>query len=296
MRPKRDPLLPALGHQRPRGRHRSGHFCRCAQKHAEGGLVDMSGKVVTMARAVGECVRDGDTVVIEGFTHLICFAAGHEIIRQKKRDLVACRLTPDLIYDQMVARFMARPSHLLFMDLKTFEGSDLPKKNKNIKFVRCPYTGKRFATAPALNPDVAIIQVQRADEEGNGQIWGLMGVQREAAFAATKVVVVAEGLVSGDVIRADPNRTLIPGLIVAAVVIEPFAAHPSYALGYYDRDNDFYVQWAKVSKDKAGLDTYLAEGVYGGPGRKEYREKFGAEYLKKLEADNRPPGSGNYGF
>ena len=256
----------------------------------------MSSKVMTIARAVGEFVRDGDTGVIEGFTHLICFAAGHEIIRQKKRDLVACRLTPDLIYDQMVARFMAGASHLLFMDLKTFEGSDLPKKNKNIKFVRCPYTGKRFATAPALSPDVAIIHVQRADEEGNGQIWGLTGVQREAAFASKKVVIVAEELVTGDVVRADPNRTLIPGLIVNAVVIEPFAAHPSYTLGYYDRDNDFYVEWAKVSKDRAGMEKYLAEWAYGLPGRKEYKEKLGAEYVKRLEADSRPSGSANYGF
>ncbi len=303
----------------------------------------MSSKVMGMAEAVREHVRDGDTVVIEGFTHLICFAAGHEIIRQRKRDLVACRLTPDLIYDQMVAagcvrklvfswagnpgvgslyglrraveqgiprkveieeyshfgmvaRFMAGASHLPFMHLKTFEGSDLPKKNKSIRSIRCPYTGKRYATVPALNPDVAIIHVQRADEEGNAQIWGLMGVQREAAFASKKVVVVAEELVPGEVVRADPNRTLIPGLIVAAVVIEPFAAHPSYALGYYDRDNDFYVEWAKISKDKAGMDKYLTEWVYGLPGRKEYREKLGAEYLKKLEADNRPSGSVNYGF
>ena len=303
----------------------------------------MRRKVMTMADAVREHVRDGDTVVIEGFTHLICFAAGHEIIRQRKRDLVACRLTPDLIYDQMVAagcvrklvfswagnpgvgslfgvrraveegiprkveieeyshfgmvaRFMAGASRLPFMHLKTFEGSDLPKYNKSIKFIRCPYTGKRLATVPALNPDVAIIHVQRADEEGNAQVWGLMGVQREAAFASKKVVIVAEELVPGDVIRADPNRTLIPGLIVAAVVIEPFAAHPSYALGYYDRDNDFYVEWAKVSKDQAGMERYLAEWVHGLRGRKEYKEKLGADCVHKLAADHRPSGSVNYGF
>jgi glutaconate CoA-transferase subunit A len=303
----------------------------------------MSSKVATMADAVREHVRDGDTVVIEGFTHLICFAAGHEIIRQRKRDLVACRLTPDLIYDQMVAagcvrklvfswagnpgvgslfgvrraveegiprkveieeyshfgmvaRFMAGASRLPFMHLKTFEGSDLPKYNKSIKFIRCPYTGKRLATVPALNPDVAIIHVQRADEEGNAQVWGLMGVQREAAFASKKVVIVAEELVPGDVIRADPNRTLIPGLIVAGVVIEPFGAHPSYALGYYDRDNDFYVEWAKVSKDQAGMERYLAEWVHGLPGRKEYKEQLGADRVHKLVADHRPSGSVNYGF
>jgi glutaconate CoA-transferase subunit A len=294
----------------------------------------MAGKLMSMAEAIGTFVRDGDTLVI---------AAGHEIIRQKKRDLVACRLTPDLIYDQMVAagcvrklvfswagnpgvgslfglrraveqgvprqveieeyshfgmvaRFMAGASGLPFMHLKDYEGSDLPKRNKNIRSVRCPYTGRRYATVPALNPDVAVIQVQRADAEGNGQIWGLMGVQREAAFASKRVIVVAEELVGPDVIRADPNRTAIPGMIVDAVVIEPFAAHPSYALGYYDRDNDFYVNWAKISKDKAGLERYLQDWVHGVKGRAEYRSKLGAEPVAKLAADERPSGSVNYGF
>jgi glutaconate CoA-transferase subunit A len=296
-----------------------------------------------MTEAVAEFVQDGSTLVIEGFTHLICFAAAHEIIRQKKKNLTACRLTPDLIYDQlvaagcvkkivfswagnpgvgslfglrraveegiprkveieeythfgMVARFMAGASHLPFMHLKSFEGSTLPRKNKMIKSVRCPYTGRRLATVPALNPDVAIIQVQRTDEEGNAQIWGLMGVQREAAFASRKVIIVAEELVSRSVIRADPNRTLIPGLIVDAVVIEPFAAHPSYALGYYDRDNQFYVDWAKISKTRPSLDKYLEEWVYGIPGRKEYTEKLGVEYVSKLRAEERLSGPVNYGF
>jgi len=296
-----------------------------------------------MAEAVAAFVKDGDTLVIEGFTHLICFAAAHEIIRQEKKNLTACRLTPDLIYDQlvaagcvkklvfswagnpgvgslfglrraieegiprkvaieeyshfgMVARFMAGASNLPFMHLRSFEGSTLPKKNKNIKFIKCPYTGRRFATVPALNPDVAIIQVQRVDKEGNGQIWGLLGVQREAAFASKKVILVAEELVPSSIIRADPNRTLIPGMIVDAVVIEPFAAHPSYALGYYDRDNQFYVDWAKISKDRGDMEKYLAEWVYGIAGRKEYLEKLGAEYVESLRADNRPSGSVNYGF
>lgn len=296
-----------------------------------------------MAEAVAEFVKDGDTLVIEGFTHLICFAAAHEIIRQKKKNLTACRLTPDLIYDQliaagcvkkivfswagnpgvgslfglrraieegiprkveieeythfgMVARFMAGASHLPFMLLKSFEGSTLPKKNKNIKFITCPYTGQRYATVPALNPDVAVIQVQRVDEEGNAQIWGLMGVQREAAFASKKVIIVAEELIPSSVIRSDPNRTLIPGLIVDAVVIEPFAAHPSYALGYYDRDNQFYVEWARISKDRASLEKYLKEWVYGVTGRKEYMEKLGSDYVNKLRAEERLSGSVNYGF
>jgi glutaconate CoA-transferase subunit A len=303
----------------------------------------MNGKLMSMAEAVAKYVRDGDTLVIEGFTHLICFAAAHEIIRQKKKNLTACRLTPDLIYDQMmaagcvkkivfswagnpgvgslfglrraveegipnhvaveeythfgmVARFMAGASRLPFMHLRSFEGSDLPRKNKQIKFIRCPYTKKRLAVVPALNPDVAVIHVQRADSFGNAQIWGLMGVQREAAFASARVIVVAEELVETSLIRRDPNRTLIPGMIVDAVVVEPFACHPSYALGYYDRDNDFYVQWARISKDKESLDKYLAEWVYGLPGRKEYVEKLGSDYVHRLKAEDRPSGSVNYGY
>ncbi|MFQ6032496.1 MAG: CoA transferase subunit A, partial [Candidatus Zixiibacteriota bacterium] len=202
----------------------------------------MKNKLMNMKKAIKKHVKDGDTLVIEGFTHLICFAAGHEIIRQKKKNLVACRLTPDLIYDQMiaagcvrklifswagnpgvgplyglrravekgipmkieieeythfamVARFMAGASRLPFMHLKTFSGSTLPQKNKSIKSVKCPYTGEVFSTVPALNPDVAIIHVQRVDAFGNAQIWGLMGVQKEAAFASKRVIIVAEELV-----------------------------------------------------------------------------------------------------
>jgi glutaconate CoA-transferase subunit A len=147
-----------------------------------------------------------------------------------------------------------------------------------------------------LNPDIAIIQVQRADAFGNAQIWGLMGVQREAAFASKKVIIVAEELVDSSVIRRDPNRTLIPGMIVDAVVIEPFAAHPSYALGYYDRDNQFYVEWAKISKERASLEKYLEEWVYGVSGRKEYMEKLGPEYVNRLKATERPSGSVSYGY
>ncbi len=298
---------------------------------------------MTMQQSVREYIRDGDTVVIEGFTHLICFAAGHEIIRQKKKDLVACRLTPDLIYDQMiaagcigkivfswagnpgvgplyglrravekgiprpieleeythfgmVARFTAGASHLPFMHLDTFYGSTLSQQNKNIKEVKCPYTGKMFATVPALNPDVAIIHVQRVDKEGNAQIWGLMGVQREAAFASKKVIIVAEELVESSVIRSDPNRTLIPGFKVDAVVIESFGAHPSYAQGYYDRDNQFYVDWYEISKDQGKMEDYIAQWVIGVSGRKEYIEKLGLEKVNGLKAGTRLAAPVNYGY
>ncbi|MGB6864655.1 MAG: CoA-transferase [Candidatus Aminicenantaceae bacterium] len=303
----------------------------------------MTQKIMTMREAIERNIRDGDTIVIEGFTHLICFAAGHEIIRQKKKDLVACRLTPDLIYDQliaagcvrkvvfswagnpgvgplyglrraveqgiprqieieeythfgMVARFIAGASQLPFMHLNSFSGSNLIEMNANIRSIRCPYTGKEFATVPALNPDVAIVQVQRVDEEGNSQIWGLMGVQREAAFASKKVIIVAEELVDTSVIRSDPNRTIIPGMKVDAVVIEPFAAHPSYAQGYYDRDNQFYVDWYNISKDCASMERYIEEWVYGVEGRKEYREKLGKKVITKLQVNDYFSTPVNYGY
>jgi len=303
----------------------------------------MEDKLMTMAEAVEKHVKDGDTLDIEGFTHLICFAAGHEIIRQGKKDLIACRLTPDLIYDQMiaagcvrkvvfswagnpgvgplyglrravergiprsieieeythfgmVARFIAGASNLPFMHLRSFYGSTLPQKNKEIKSVKCPYTGQMFATVPALNPDVAIIQVQRVDALGNAQIWGLMGVQREAAFASKKVVIVAEELVDSGIIRSDPNRTLIPGMIVDAVVIEPFSAHPSYALGYYDRDNQFYVDWYKISKDQSSMERYISDWIFGVSNRAEYMEKLGADNVKRLKARKRLSAPVNYGY
>ena len=293
-----------------------------------------------MREAIAEHVHDGDTVVIEGFTHLICFAAGHEIIRQRRRELTLCRLTPDLIYDQMiaagcarrlvfswagnpgagslhafrraverkeppitleeyshfgmVARLSAGAARLPFWTLRNYMGTDLPEVNPSIRAVTCPYTGERLATVPALNPDVTIIHAQRCDREGNTQIWGLLGVQKEAAFASKKVIVVAEELVDESVIRADPNRTLIPGLIVEAVVVEPWGAHPSYAQGYYDRDNEFYIRWEQISRDSSALHRYLDEFVYGVKGREEYLKCCGD--LDRLKASERVCAGVNYGF
>jgi glutaconate CoA-transferase subunit A len=298
-------------------------------------------KVTTMREAVAAHVHDGDTVVIEGFTHLICFAAGHEIIRQRRRDLVLCRLTPDLIYDQMIAagcarklvfswagnpgagslhafrravegkgappleveeyshfgmvgRLCAGAARLPFWPMRNYMGTDLPAVNPRIATVACPYTGERLATVPALNPDVTIVHAQRADAQGNTQIWGLLGVQKEAAFASGRVIVVVEELVDEQVIRADPNRTLIPGLVVDAVVVEPWGAHPSYAQGYYDRDNEFYVQWEAISRDPAALGRYLDEFVYGVRDRAEYVARCGG--LERLRADARVCAGVNYGF
>jgi glutaconate CoA-transferase subunit A len=293
-----------------------------------------------MREAVAAHVRDGDTVVIEGFTHLICFAAGHEIIRQRRRDLTLCRLTPDLIYDQMiaagcarklvfswagnpgagslhafrravegkgppleleeyshfgmVARVSAGAARLPFWTLRNYMGTDLPRVNPMIRSVSCPYTGEVLATVPALNPDVTIVHAQRADAQGNAQIWGLLGVQKEAAFASDRVIVVVEEIVDESAIRADPNRTVIPGLIVDAVVLEPWGAHPSYAQGYYDRDNEFYIGWEKISRDPAALARYLDDFVHGVRDRAEYVEKCGD--LERLRASERVCAGVNYGF
>lgn len=299
-------------------------------------------KLISMQEAIRRFVHDGDSIIIEGFTHLICFAAGHEIIRQRPRELTLCRLTPDLIYDQligagcvrrlvfswagnpgagplhalrravehgipnsieleeyshfgMVARLAAGAARLPFYPLRDYRGSDLPKVNPLIKTVRCPFTGEELAAVPALNPDTAIIHVQRADENGNAHVWGLMGVQKEAAFAARRRIVVAEEIVPESVIRSDPNRTLIPGLIVDAVVHEPFGCHPSYAQGYYDRDNDFYVAWREISQDVTKFNAYLDEWIYGVRDRAEYIERMGAS-LDRLKAHDRYCEPVNYGY
>jgi glutaconate CoA-transferase, subunit A len=285
-------------------------------------------KVASMRDAIAALVRDGDSVAIEGFTHLICFAAGHEIIRQHRRDLTLLRMTPDVIYDQMigagvarklvfswlgnpgvgglhairrvsegpgasleleeyshygmVGRYIAGATNLPFFPLRSYYETDMPVANPLIRPLQSPYGDEQVYVVPPLRPDVTIIHAQRADASGNTQMWGLLGAQKEAAFAADRVVVVVEELVDESVIRADPNRTVIPGLIVDAVVVEPFGAHPSYAQGHYDRDNTFYVEWDAVSRDAAGLEAWLNEWVHGLAGRAEYVERLGAEVRDRV--------------
>jgi glutaconate CoA-transferase subunit A len=280
-------------------------------------------KVTAMRDAIAAHVHDGDTVAIEGFTAFICFAAAHEIIRQGRRDLTLCRMTPDLIYDQMIAagcarklvfsylgnpgvgslhcvrravekgvpqpleveeyshfgmvsRYLAGAARLPFFPLRSYLGADQPKVNPSIRFVDSPYGDGSIAVVPPLNPDVAIVHAQRADAGGNTQIWGLLGVQKEVAFAARRAIVVVEEIVDEAVIRSDPNRTVIPGLVVDAVVHQPRGAHPSYAQGYYDRDNRFYLEWDRISREEATTQAWLEEWVYG--------VKDWAGYLAKLEA------------
>ena len=340
----------------------------------------MSGsKVTSMREAIAEIVRDGDTVAIEGFTHLICFSAGHEIIRQRKRDLTLARLTPDLVYDQMVAAGVARKlifswlgnpgvgglhairrrveagsstgsggsgtttersdagggngdgrraesrrtagteadhpsleleeySHfgmvgrytagamkLPFFPLRSYFESDLPHVNPLIRPVRSPYGQETVYAVPPLQPDVTIVHAQRADAGGNTQVWGLLGCQKEAAFAAERVIVVVEELVDESVVRADPNRTILPGMVVDAVVVEPFGAHPSYAQGYYDRDNGFYLEWDSISRDVGRLEQWIREWVLGLADRGEYVEKLGQERIASLRPAPAPSGSVDYG-
>jgi glutaconate CoA-transferase, subunit A len=299
-------------------------------------------KVVGMAEAVAELVHDGDTVAIEGFTHLISFAAGHELIRQRKRDLTLCRLTPDLVYDQligagvarklvfswlgnpgvgslhairrrvehadpapleleeyshfgMVGRYTAGAANLPFFPLRSYAASDLPRVNPNIRTVTSPFDGQEVYAVPPLNPDVTIVHAQRADRQGDTQAWGLVGCQKEAAFAARRVLVVVEELVDEAVVRADPNRTLIPGLKVDAVVVCPRGAHPSYAQGYYDRDNRFYLEWDAISRDQRRLDAWLDEWVHGTPDQAGYVAKLGEARWKQLTPGPAPSGSVDYG-
>jgi glutaconate CoA-transferase, subunit A len=162
----------------------------------------------------------------------------------------------------MVARMSAGAAKLPFWTMRNYMGTDLALANPRIKTITCPYTGEKLATVPALNPDVTIIHAQRADAQGNAHIWGLLGVQKEAAFASKRVIVVVEEIVDESVIRGDPNRTLIPGMIVDAVVHEPWGAHPSYAQGYYDRDNGAYRAWDPISRDREKFQQWLDEVIF----------------------------------
>lgn len=296
-------------------------------------------KLTTLKDAIVQHVRDGTVLYCAGFTHLIPFAAGHEIIRQKRRDLTMCRATPDLLYDQMVAagcarklifswsgnpgvgmlravrraveagelaieeyshyamvtRLTAGASRLPFLPMLPVGTDDLSRANPQYRTVDCPYTGQTLTSVPALNPDVTIIHAQRADVEGNAQIWGVIGEQREAAFAAKTVIVTAEEIVDAAVIRADPNRTIVPGFIVDAVCHVPHGAHPSYAQGYYDRDNAFYLQWDATSREPDDLEAWLEAWVVGLSDRDAYWDKLGAETHARLAMAEGLSGEVNYG-
>src|SRR5687768_10278538 len=296
-------------------------------------------KLMMLPEAIAKFVNDGDTVYAAGFTHLIPFAAGHEIIRQHKKDLVLARATPDLIYDILVAagcarkvifsymgnpgvgslrivrstieqgkleweeyshfgmitRLHAGASGLPFLPMNQTGATDLEKANPNIKRIPDPYGGNDVIVVPVLNPDVAIVHVQRADANGNAHLWGIIGEQKETAFAAKKVILTAEEIVDESVIRSDPNRTMIPGIVVSAVCHVPFASHPSYSQGYYDRDNEFYLAWDKISESTEGVKKYLDAWVYGVKDRNAYWKKLGAKTHKRLKVKAKYSDKINYG-
>jgi len=260
----------------------------------------MTSKIMPLAEAVHRFVKDGQTVAMEGFTHLIPFAAGHEVIRQQRRDLTLVRMTPDIIYDQLIGmgcaralqfswggnpgvgsihrfrdaiengwphplavqehshadmagRYQAGASGLPFSMLRGYVGSDLPKHNPQIRSITCPFTGEKLAATPAINPDVTVIHAQRADRKGNVMIHGIVGVQKEAVLAARAAIVTVEEIVED--LEAPMNACLLPHWVLAAVCVVPRGAHPSYAHGYYGRDNAFCKAWDSVSRDR---DTFLA--------------------------------------
>jgi glutaconate CoA-transferase, subunit A len=263
-------------------------------------------EVVELREAVAGLVSDGDGVALEGFTHLIPTAAGHEIIRQERRNLTLIRMTPDLIYDQMIGmscarklifswggnpgvgslhrfrdavengwprpleleehshagmanRYVAGASNLPFAVLRGYVGTDLPKVTPTIAPITCPFTGEELMAVPALNPDVAIIHAQQADRRGNVAIWGITGIQKEAVLSAERTIVTVEEVV--DSFEPRPFQVVLPSVAVDAIAVEPNGAHPSYADGYYDRDNAFYEAWDKVSRDRERFTEWMEQHV-----------------------------------
>ena len=264
---------------------------------------------LSLRDAIASHVADGATVALEGFTHLIPFAAGHEIVRQRKRDLTLIRMTPDIVYDQLIgmgcarrivfswggnpgvgslhrlrdavehgwprpleieehshaamaAAYAAGASGLPFAVLRGYRGSDLPKHNANIRSVACPFTGEELAAVPAIRPDVAIVHAQRADREGNVLVEGITGVQKEIVLAAHRAIVTVEEI-TDDLDAPSPNSVVLPHWTISAIVEAPGGARPSYAHGYYGRDNAFYLQWDAISRDRHRFSDWMQEHVLG---------------------------------
>jgi glutaconate CoA-transferase subunit A len=264
-------------------------------------------KFVSLEQAIGEHLHDGDTVAFEGFTHLIPVAAGHETIRQGIKNLTLVRMTPDIIYDQMIGMGLARKvvfsyagnpgvgllrrmrdaienqypraieivehSHsamaqayeagaagLPLAVFRGYKGADLPKVNPDIRSITCPFTGEELAAVPAHRPDVTVIHAQKANKRGDVLIEGIVGVQKEAALAAKRVIVTVEEVVE-DFEDLHPNLCILPHWTVTAIAVVPGGAHPSYTMGYYDRDNAAYLEWDKVSADRALFDAWMKTNV-----------------------------------
>lgn len=264
-------------------------------------------RFLSLAAAVTASVQDGMTIAMEGFTHLIPFAAGHEIIRQGRRDLTLIRMTPDLIYDQLIGMGCVRKlifswggnpgvgslhrlrdavehgwprpieleehSHAALANayhagaaglpcaiFKGYYGSDLVGHNPNIRFVTCPFTGEQLAALPALRPDLAIIHAQRADRQGNVLLEGIIGVQKEVVLAARQALVTVEAIVE-DLHAPSPNSTILPHWTISTIAEVPGGAHPSYAQGYYGRDNSFYTAWDTISRERESFLHWIEQHV-----------------------------------
>ena len=277
--------------------------------------------IVPLNDAIRDLVRDGDTVALEGFTHLIPHAAGHELARQDKRDLTLVRMTPDIVYDQLIGigcarklvfswggnpgvgslhrlrdavengwpqqleieehshagmatAYAAGAANLPFGVLRGYSGGDLPAHTR-VETVTCPFTGEELAAVPSLRPDVGIVHAQQADRRGNVQLWGILGVQKEAVLAASRTIVTVEEIV--DEIELRPGGIVLPSWVVDAVSLAPRGAHPSYAHGYYDRDNDFYVRWDEISRDRDRFRAWMQRHVLDTADVAEYHASLAAE-------------------
>jgi glutaconate CoA-transferase, subunit A len=262
-------------------------------------------EIVTIADAARELVHDGDTVALEGFTHLIPSAAAHELIRQGRRELTLVRMTPDLIYDQMIgmgcarklvfswggnpgvgslhrlrdavehswpvpleleehshagmaAAYAAGAANLPFAVLRGYVETDLAQHTR-VAWITCPFTEERLAAVPAHRPDVGIVHAQQADRHGNVQLWGITGVQKETVLASARTIVTVEEIV--DELELRPGGVVIPAWVIDAVVHAPGGARPSYAHGYYDRDNEFYVAWDAISRERDMFTEWMHEHV-----------------------------------
>jgi glutaconate CoA-transferase subunit A len=284
----------------------------------------MAAEVTTLADAVGQLVRDGDTLAMEGFTHLIPHAAGHEIIRQGRRDLHLVRMTPDIVYDQLIGagcatrltfswggnpgvgslhrfrdavehgwphslaieehshagmacRYAAGASGLPFGVLRGYVGTDLVAQSSSIKPIECPFTGERLTAVPALNPDVGIIHAQQADRRGNVMMWGLVGVQKECVLASHRSIVTVEEIVDELVPR--PGAVVLPSWVIDAVCEVRAGAHPSYAMGYSERDNAFYRAWDDIASDRERFTAWIDTHVRGTVDYASYRRSIESDTL-----------------
>jgi glutaconate CoA-transferase, subunit A len=264
-------------------------------------------EILSLPDAIDALVADGQTVALEGFTHLIPYAAAHELLRQGRRDLTLVRMTPDLIYDQLIgwscarklvfswggnpgvgslhrfrdavehgwprpleleehshagmaAAYAAGAANLPFAVLRGYRGTDLAAHTR-VAAIECPFTGEELSAVPAIRPDVGIVHAQQADERGNVQLWGVTGVQKEVVLASRASLVTVEEIVPELALR--PGGIVLPGWTLTAVALAPGGAHPSYAHGYYDRDNAFYVEWDAISRDRERFTEWMREHVVG---------------------------------